>query len=67
MDLAKEVSCTQRYSWDETLWQWPEGYGSQQQPTRHVVAIDYGLKRNILRCLAAAGCKVTVHRRRSRM
>ncbi|MFO1090982.1 MAG: glutamine-hydrolyzing carbamoyl-phosphate synthase small subunit [Hyphomicrobiales bacterium] len=60
MDLAKEVSCTQRYTWDETLWQWPEGYGRQDKPTRHVVAVDYGLKRNILRCLASTGCAVTV-------
>jgi carbamoyl-phosphate synthase small subunit len=60
MDLAREVSCTQRYTWDETLWQWPEGYGRQAAPRRHVVAIDYGLKRNILRCLASTGCAVTV-------
>jgi carbamoyl-phosphate synthase small subunit len=60
MDLAKEVSCTQRYTWDETLWQWPTGYGRLDNPRRHVVAIDYGLKRNILRCLASTGCAVTV-------
>ena len=60
MDLAREVSCTQRYTWDETLWRWPEGYGRETQPRRHVVAIDYGLKRNILRCLASTGCAVTV-------
>ena len=61
MDLAKEVSCRQSYSWDETTWRFaPDGYGRQEAPTYNVVAIDYGAKRNILRCLAAAGCKVTV-------
>ncbi|WP_137392393.1 glutamine-hydrolyzing carbamoyl-phosphate synthase small subunit [Rhodoligotrophos defluvii] len=60
MDLVPEVSATQRYDWDETLWQWPEGFGRQEQPRYHVVAVDYGLKRNILRCLASQGCKVTV-------
>jgi carbamoyl-phosphate synthase small subunit len=60
MDLAKEVSVTQRYDWDEMTWVWGEGYGRQLSPVHHVVAIDYGLKRNILRCLASAGCRVTV-------
>jgi carbamoyl-phosphate synthase small subunit len=60
MDLAKEVSCTQTFSWDETEWAWPAGFGRQTAPRHHVVAIDYGAKRNILRCLAAAGCRVTV-------
>jgi carbamoyl-phosphate synthase small subunit len=60
MDLAKQVSCTQSYVWDETEWAWPAGYGRQADPVRHVVAVDYGAKRNILRCLAAAGCRVTV-------
>jgi carbamoyl-phosphate synthase small subunit len=60
MDLAKEVSVTQRYDWDEMTWLWGKGYGRQLAPEHHVVAIDYGLKRNILRCLASAGCKVTV-------
>jgi carbamoyl-phosphate synthase small subunit len=60
MDLAIEVTCGQRYTWDETLWRWNEGYGRQENPTYHVVAVDYGLKRNILRCLASAGCRVTV-------
>ena len=60
MDLAKEVSALQTYGWDETRWRWPEGYGRQEAPVRHVVAIDYGAKRNILRCLADLGCKVTV-------
>ncbi len=60
MDLAKDVSSTQRYDWDEKIWQWPEGYTTQDNPRFHVVAIDYGAKRNILRCLAEQGCKVTV-------
>ena len=60
MDLAKEVSCSQSYAWDETGWVWGRGYGHQEQPRHHVVAVDYGAKRNILRCLADAGCRVTV-------
>jgi len=60
MDLAKEVSCTQSYSWNETLWQMGSGHGVMAAPTHHVVAMDFGAKRNILRCLASAGCKVTV-------
>jgi carbamoyl-phosphate synthase small subunit len=60
MDLAKEVSCTQTYEWDETIWQRRRGYGRQSAPRYHVVAIDYGAKRNILRMLAAHGCRVTV-------
>lgn len=60
MDLAKEVSCRQSYQWDETEWAWPEGFGRQAAPKHKVVAVDYGAKRNILRCLAAAGCEVTV-------
>ena len=60
MDLAKRVSCTQSYTWDETQWVWPGGHGRQVAPRHHVVAVDYGAKRNILRCLADAGCRVTV-------
>ncbi len=60
MDLAKDVTCTQTYEWDETQWVWPEGTGHQTAPKHHVVAVDYGAKRNILRCLASAGCRVTV-------
>jgi carbamoyl-phosphate synthase small subunit len=60
MDLAKEVSCTQSYTWDETRWALGKGYGKLEKPTRRVVAIDYGAKRNILRCLADLGCDVTV-------
>jgi carbamoyl-phosphate synthase small subunit len=60
MDLARQVSCTQSYTWDETRWSWPGGTGRQSTPKHHVVAVDYGAKRNILRCLADAGCRVTV-------
>jgi len=60
LDLAKDVTCTQRYEWTETLWTLGKGYGQQTAPQYHVVAMDFGAKRNILRCLAAAGCKVTV-------
>jgi len=60
MDLAKDVSLTQRMGWDEKTWDWAAGYERQTQAAWKVVAIDYGLKRNILRCLASAGCDVTV-------
>ncbi len=60
MDLAKQVSCTQSYAWEQTTWAWPDGFGRQDAPRHHVVAVDYGAKRNILRCLADAGCRVTV-------
>ncbi len=60
LDLAKEVFCRQSYEWDETLWSLGKGYGTQVAPQFHIVAIDYGVKRNILRCLAATGARVTV-------
>jgi len=60
MDLAKDVSTRQTYGWDETQWELGKGYGKLEKPKHHVVAMDFGAKRNILRCLAAAGCKVTV-------
>ena len=60
MDLVPMVSCTQRFTWDETPWQWGEGYGQLDHPEFHVVAVDYGIKRNILRQLAGKGCTVTV-------
>ena len=60
MDLAKDVSLTQRMGWDEKTWDWASGYQRQAKPTWRVVAIDYGLKRNILRCLSSAGCEVIV-------
>jgi carbamoyl-phosphate synthase small subunit len=60
LDLAREVSTRQSYRWDEMRWAWPEGYSRREGPGHRVVAIDYGAKRNILRCLASAGCEVTV-------
>ena len=60
MDLVPLVTSGQRFTWDETPWQWGKGYGRQTSPEFHVVAIDYGIKRNILRLLASAGCKITV-------
>ena len=60
MDLVPMVTTGQRFTWDETPWRWGEGYGRQDQPEFNVVAIDYGIKRNILRLLAGTGCKVTV-------
>ncbi len=59
-DLVPDVGTTQRYDWTETVWRLGEGYGQQAGPRHKVVAIDYGVKRNILRLLADAGCAVTV-------
>jgi carbamoyl-phosphate synthase small subunit len=60
MDLAIDVSTRQSYGWDETSWQWGKGYGREAEPRYDVVAVDYGIKRNILRLLADHGCRVTV-------
>jgi carbamoyl-phosphate synthase small subunit len=60
MDLAVEVTARQSYDWTETRWSMGQGYGQLGDAKRHVVAIDYGAKRNILRMLADHGCKVTV-------
>jgi carbamoyl-phosphate synthase small subunit len=60
MDLVPMVTSGQRFTWDETPWEWGNGYGRQEHAAYHVVAIDYGIKRNILRQLAGKGCKVTV-------
>jgi carbamoyl-phosphate synthase small subunit len=60
MDLASEVSCAQRYTWEETLWRYPDGYGRREGGRHHVVAVDYGIKRNILRSLASHGLRITV-------
>ncbi|HWK01888.1 MAG TPA: glutamine-hydrolyzing carbamoyl-phosphate synthase small subunit [Xanthobacteraceae bacterium] len=60
MDLVPMVTTAQRYDWDETTWEWGKGYGREENPKYNVVAIDYGVKRNILRLLASNGCKVTV-------
>ncbi len=60
IDLARDVTCAQSYRWNTTRWAWPDGFGRQEAPRHRVVAIDYGAKRNILRCLASAGCDVMV-------
>jgi carbamoyl-phosphate synthase small subunit len=64
MDLAKDVTCHQTYTWTETRWTKDKGFGDLTKDGRKaeykVVAIDYGAKRNILRCLADTGCHVTV-------
>src|ERR1041385_9204858 len=64
MDLVPMVTSGQRFTWDETEWQWGKGYGRQDNGNQngefHVVAIDYGIKRNILRLLAGTAGKVTV-------
>jgi carbamoyl-phosphate synthase small subunit len=60
LDLAKDVSVTKPYEWDQTEWQLGTGYGQLENPKYHVVAFDYGVKKNILRMLAERGCKVTV-------
>ena len=60
MDLAKGMSCQQAYQWRQTEWREAGGYGELEEPKYRVVAVDFGVKRNILRCLAGAGCAVTV-------
>src|SRR5215475_3090152 len=60
MDLTGEVSCGQPYEWTETPWSVEEGYGQARSAGRHVVCVDYGVKRNILRSLGGLGCRVTV-------
>ncbi len=59
-DLAKQVSCAQSYKWSEARWVWPQGHVPAPKPRYRVVAVDYGTKRNILRCLAEIGADVTV-------
>jgi carbamoyl-phosphate synthase small subunit len=60
LDLAQVVSTGERYEWTETEWQLGQGFGRLQEPRFHVVAYDFGVKRNILRMLASRGCRVTV-------
>ena len=60
VDLAKEVTCAEPHEWAATRWSIGEGYGELETPKAHVVAVDYGAKDNILRCLAATGARVTV-------
>jgi carbamoyl-phosphate synthase small subunit len=61
MDLTGEVSCIDPYEWTETPWSIEDGYGRVARlPDRHVVCVDYGVKRNIMRSLAGLGCRITV-------
>ncbi len=60
LDLAKDVTSGQSQVWNETDWKWNEGFGENTAPTTHVVAVDYGVKRNILRLIAGLGAKVTI-------
>ena len=60
MDLAKVVSCSKPYEWEESTWSLGQGYGRLADPRFHVVAYDYGIKRNILRKLVSRSCRVTV-------
>lgn len=60
LDLAKEVTTAQTYKWDQQTWKWNQGYATLDNPQFHIVAVDYGAKRNILRCLADQGARVTV-------
>ncbi len=59
-ELARGVTTAQSYQWSERVWASGRGFAEQENPEFHVVAMDYGIKRNILRCLASAGCRVTV-------
>ncbi|HSC18397.1 MAG TPA: glutamine-hydrolyzing carbamoyl-phosphate synthase small subunit [Rhizomicrobium sp.] len=60
LDLAKGVSCRQTYSWREMPWAWDRGYAVEESPSWRAVVLDYGVKRNILRQLAAHGADITV-------
>jgi carbamoyl-phosphate synthase small subunit len=60
LDLAQVVTTAAPYQWEQTEWKLGEGYGSQAAPRFHVVAYDFGVKKNILRMLAERGCKLTV-------
>lgn len=60
LDLAKDASCLQPFTFDEGLWRWPDGYAKPGAPKYEVVVVDYGIKRNILRALTSVGAHVTV-------
>ncbi len=60
LDLAKDVTCRQSFTWDETPWVWNQGYGKQAKQTWRAVVVDYGVKRNILRLLARSGAEIVV-------
>jgi carbamoyl-phosphate synthase small subunit len=60
LDLAKDATCLQPFTWEEGLWSWPEGYAKLGEKKYEVVVVDYGVKRNILRSLTSIGAHVTV-------
>ncbi|HZL01286.1 MAG TPA: glutamine-hydrolyzing carbamoyl-phosphate synthase small subunit [Caulobacteraceae bacterium] len=60
LDLARDASCLQTFEWDEGRWSWPGGFAGPADARFHVVVVDYGVKRNILRSLVAVGARVTV-------
>jgi carbamoyl-phosphate synthase small subunit len=60
LDLAKDVSCRQSFTWNETPWVWNKGYGTQTRPSWRAVVVDFGVKRNILRLLAGSGADIVV-------
>jgi len=60
LDLAKDASCLQAFTFDEGLWSWPDGYAKAGEPKYEVVVLDYGVKRNILRALTSVGARATV-------
>jgi carbamoyl-phosphate synthase small subunit len=61
LDLAKDATCLQPFTFDEGLWAWPGGYdGPMDKPKYEVVVVDYGVKRNILRALTSVGARATV-------
>src|SRR5579872_282278 len=60
LDLAKDATCLQPFTFDEGLWGWPEGYAAAKPPKYEVVVVDYGVKRNILRALTSVGARATV-------
>ena len=60
LDLAKDATCAQSFTFEETLWDWPQGYGGNTAPKYDVVVVDYGIKRNILRSLNSIGARVMV-------
>ncbi|HEY2482158.1 MAG TPA: glutamine-hydrolyzing carbamoyl-phosphate synthase small subunit, partial [Caulobacteraceae bacterium] len=60
LDLAKDASCDEAFDWPEGSWRWPHGHAQPTNARFHVVVVDYGTKRNILRSLIAIGARVTV-------
>lgn len=59
-ELAREVTTAQSYQWSQGVWTRDKGFGEAENPAFHVIAVDFGMKRNILRCLSSVGCRVTI-------